>query len=320
MALETVSGIYERAVVIANHQSTNAGRFDDEIASLPLEIEPIPVCRTPDKPLQHDVEQLWGQMHTTLRPDDLVIVRSGDGLLHYVVNGLLQDDAVAVGINRAPLLALPEGKANDVSSQLLHDGTVRSLLETAKSYDLCPLEATIEHTHASPLVRRALGYFSIGGTAVGAHRVDNDRPEGRLARMKIIRDIRDKWTVLKSVAQAPERIYSCGDDEIHLTDRVFIRGSQIAGEGRAHASLARDEIEDIQAYAGSYFRAARLMLALRFGVLDSTMIPGTAFRITSGDGNAIDAQYDGEHTRLLSGSTVTVGISDLTYRALANHL
>jgi hypothetical protein len=329
MSIDTISGTYQRAVEIANPGCSNAGTFSSEITQLPLEVRKIPTERDESAPLIDDVRRTWEKMYKVLKPGDLMIVRGGDGFAHWIVNGLLQDESVEQGFNEIPLMLVPEGNANDVSSELTGKDSLSTVLYEGLALDLRPIEATVlRHGSDEEASRRfAIGNFSLGGTAVAAERLHElKHSTNPLIRFKLSRLLKEFFVTLDAITDAPGLIFTDNGTHKIMSDRAFVRGSQIAKLGRTHSSLDGEAIEEITSYPTGKLHAMTDMFRLQQGRLPGRLITSADFRVRSRPPRKgvrppdIAVQFDGERDTIPYDSDVHVGIAERSYRALTTRL
>jgi hypothetical protein len=327
MSLKTDSGTYERAVVISNPNSSNAGQYEHEVEGLRIDKIPINVERSddPDVPLMDDVRRLWDGMYKVLEPGDVILHRSGDGLRSYVIEGLLQEEAVERGFNRLPLFGSREGNACDGVAQLTGKDSLEKILLEGRAIDLHPLEVKVQSPDGAESLRRPSLYFSIGGTALAAKRLDEMKHSGNpLERFALTRFPLEVALCVNTVADAPDLVFFEDGERRMLSTRMAVVGSRVAKKGRTHTRLDISEFEDFKSHPDGRSEAAQAMIRLAAGNLPGEKKTGAAFTVAVHKkdlrAGGIDVEYDGEHTTVESDSHFKLEISELTYRALTTQL
>lgn len=311
MAIKTPSGSYDRVLLVHNPYSTNAVGVNAEIASVEQLGLPYKLLATECKVI--DMQQ---SLDDELQPDDVVVVWSGDGGASVTARAMLDCEV--------PVVLRPGGNANDAAAMINARRSLAEIITTGRAINVRPLEVTTGYQGRSTQLRQAIGYFSIGGSALASERLDAMKYQTTsktLTEQMVPRRVREAGLCLRMVATAPEFVITTSDGNMQIaTDRTFARGDRYAELGKTHANLDVPEFEDITTYTSGYASTLSSMLKLSRGWLRGVMRSEVAFTIDSRDQKPLTAQYDGETSHVASGSSVKVGISERSYRTITTRL
>lgn len=302
-----------RMAVVANPVSSRAGRWDSQIDDIDSE--------RVDIPSHPDERYTWDALYGNLQPDDVLLVRGGDGMFNRVLNGLMQPEATEQGLDSVAILPVPEGNANDLANMLNGRHALQRIMSEGRVVGLHPLDIRMRDA-STEAQRYAAAYFSVGGTAAAAEAVDGLKyARNRLARTKAVRKLLEVAVTVDRVGGAPPLTLTDATTggQTTLSDRLLVRGDRIAKYGRPHGKLD-GPYEDVQTFPHNNLQAICAMIAMQRGRLQGEMSDRTAYTVTSHDGNPIPVQLDGEVRRIDSGTAVSVACALRPYLTITTKL
>jgi len=302
----------ERALVVANEYSSHAGRMRRQVDELEIPIAIVPTERDPRRTQE--------ALFDAVRDGDVVLGAGGDGTTNQVANILLGPEGQEQGLYRLPFIPLRGGNANDIASMLNGRKTAAQILRLGRDTYLHPLE--IHTDDPEERVRLALGYFSVGATAAASQRLEEVKGSAnaftRGVGFQLVREAVAVWlTTARSEAFKLERDGMATES---ATDFLTLRGDRIAKLGRPHADLRAPEFESVTSDVGGLAPTLAQLIRMQRGRLHGSLQDHTGFSISSGNGQPLPVQYDGETDTVQSGSHLSVSISPVTYRTLSTKL